>query len=611
MRTETVVHGAERPVPSGRAARARRLTRTGRRVGAVSLVMALSCVSAACSVIPVGGRSAVVDDVRKGNPLGDPYARVIAVPPEADWTPEQVVAGFRAAMASVDDRDRGIARRYLTDDFARKWDPQSGVTVYKQGEVQPPPEQGDGTARVVLKGTLTAIIDQDGRYRPTGGPLNEPFSLVKGPSGWRINAAPDGLLLSEADVERAYLKANLYFLDSAWKGLVVDQVRVPIDPTANFAKTIVQRLLKGPSSLLKGAVNTAFKPGTQLLGVDTQNDRVVINLSKPVDSDLIGPMSAQIAGTLAELTKGGWDFEVRVKGEPYYSDSLLPIDAQEHIDFDTWMTPGDVHPYFLADGALRTLGRDNVGQPVPGQAGEKDAARTRPAISDQWQVAALSAGEREIAVTPMTPGGQWRPWIAGTSLTPPSWDRYHTLWTVDRLDDHTSKVLRHDGRKQYAVSAPDLETVRVEALRIARDGVHVAAVVRSGTEEEVKIGTVTGQGTATRITNLHPVVNVEPNQTVKDIAWKDGTTLYVLTGKSELLEASVVAEPKQLPSNPQIQSITALNGSLLAGAKDDDGSWQLLSWNRNSAQWEAVVKNENGSTSFTKDGPSYPAYPLG
>ncbi|MGV9538038.1 MFS transporter, partial [Streptosporangium sandarakinum] len=32
------------------------------------------------------------------------------------------------------------------------------------------------------------------------------------------------------------------------------------------------------------------------------------------------------------------------------------------------------------------------------------------------------------------------------------------------------------------------------------------------------VGTVTGQGAATKITNLHPVVNVEPNQTVKDIA---------------------------------------------------------------------------------------------
>ncbi|OUC90821.1 LpqB family beta-propeller domain-containing protein [Streptosporangium minutum] len=593
-------------------------TSTGRRVGTVGLIVALTCGVTACSVIPTGGKPISVGNPRKGNPLGDPYARVIAVPPSADWSPEEVVTGFRAAMASVDDPGRDVARKYLTDTFAREWNPQSGVTVYKQDGKQDeyekaPPVQTDAKqTRVTLKGTVTAMIDQDGRYWPKGGSLNEPFTLVKGAQGWRISAAPEGLMLSEADVDRAYLKVDLYFLDSAWKGLVADQVRVPIDPTSNFAKTAVERLLKGPSSLLKKAVNSAFRPGTKLIDVTTENNRVVVDLTKPVDSDRIAPMSAQLAGTLAELTKGGWGFEVRVEGKLYYSDSLLAIDAQQHADFDPWTAPRDVYPYYLADGALQMLGKENVGQPVQGRAGEKDGTRTRPAISGQGQVAALSADGTKVSVAPLAPGGEWQDWVTGDSLTPPSWDRYDTLWTVNRPNGHSSVVVRRDGRQQYQVWAPDLNAVHVTSLKVARDGVHVAVVVKNGTEEEVKIGTVVGQGDGTRITDLQSVVDGDGNQTIKDIAWKDGKTLYVLTGKSDLLEASVAAEPKTLASDSRIESITALDGSLLAGAQDDNGNRQVLYWNRTSAKWEPMVKDEKGTVLFSeKDGPSSPAYPLG
>ncbi|MFF5209360.1 LpqB family beta-propeller domain-containing protein [Streptosporangium sp. NPDC000396] len=591
-------------------------SRTARSLGAAGLAVTLTCAgTTACSVIPIGGRSIIgVDDVRKGNPLGDPYARVVAVSPSPDWTAEEVVTGFRAAMASVDDPRRDIARKYLTDDFAKKWDPQSGVTVYKQTEA-PRKQQGSDANQVTvtLNGTVTATVGQDGRYQPSGGSREVPFTLAKGPKGWRISSAPNGLLLSEADVDRAYLKVDLYFLDSARTGLVVDQVRVPIDPTSNFAKTTVKRLLKGPSGLLKNAVNSAFESGTELNDVFTENNRVVVDLTKRVDSEQIIPMSAQLAGTLAELTKGGWGFEIRVNGEPYYSsDSPLLVDAQQHSRFDPWLAPGEVHPFYLADGALLQL-RENTGQPVLGKAGEKDGTRTHPAISDQGQqVAALSKDGKTVSVAPLTQGGEWQPWVTGDKLTPPSWDRYHTLWTVNRSSDHSSKVLRRDENQQYEVSAPDLDTTDVKALKVARDGVHVAVVTRNGLdEEEVLIGTVIGQGSYTRITALQTVVPPDGKQTIEDIAWKDGKTLYVLTGKFNLLEASVTAEAKSLASYSGIQSITALDGSLLAGAKDEDGNLQVLSWNHNSAKWETLVKNQNGAAVFVKNGPSSPAYPLG
>ncbi|AWS40884.1 hypothetical protein DKM19_05455 [Streptosporangium sp. 'caverna'] len=586
-------------------------TRPGHRVGAVSLIIVLTWAGTACSVIPTGNKPITVADARKGNPLGDPYARVIAMPPKGDWSPEKVVTGFRAAMASPDDPEREVARQYLTDDFAKQWNPKGDVLVYEHGEYEKfsSVSVGEDKARVTLKGDITAYIGQDGRYKPSGGPLNMPFSLVKGPNGWRISGGPEGLVLSESDVDHGYRPVDLYFLDSEWKGLVIDQVRVPIDPTANSAKTAVERLLQGPSSLLKGAVKTAFEPDTKLIDVTTEDNRVIINLNKHVASDLIGPMAAQLAGTLSTLTKGGWGFRVEVNGESYYSDSSLQIEAQEQSAFDHWMTPRDIAPFYLSDGGLRLLTSEKVGQPVPGRAGEKDETRTHPAISDEKpaRVAALSKDGKSISVASISAGGEWQEWATGESLTPPSWDRYDTLWTVNRPNDHTSVVIRHDryNRQQYRVAAPELDTVNVKLLKIARDGVHVAVVVNDGAEERVLIGTVIGQGSATRIDNLQPVVQ---GKAIRDIAWNDGKSLYVLTEKSELLEASVAAEAKPLPPDPRIDSITALDGSLLAGA-EDNGKLQILY--RTSAKWEELVKDEAGKPDFVENGPTSPVYPLG
>ncbi|GGL08955.1 LpqB family beta-propeller domain-containing protein [Planomonospora parontospora] len=594
-----------------------RTSRTRRCAGAVLLAAALSWSAAACSVVPTG-RSTVVEDRDQGNPLDPPYARVIAMEPNPSWTPEQVVTGFRAAMASIGDVRYAAARRYLTDDFAARWKPETGVTVYQPApSVTAPLAEGATEARVTLKGAVTASIDQDGQYRPRGGTLDELFTLVKGPKGWRISAGPDGLLLSQADVERAYEPVDLYFLDAKRQGLVVDRVQMPVDPASTLAKTTVERLIKGPSGSLRGAVETAFDAGTGLIDVTTENNRVVVDLTEGVPAARVAAMSAQLAGTLSKLA-GGSSFEVRVNGEPYRSGVPLHIDAQEHLRFDRWMAPVDAAPYYLQDGALRVLGKENVGGPVPGGAGREYAGSpaAAPAVSGSAprHVAAVSEDGRRISVAPLTPDGQWEQWTVGNDLVPPSWDRYDSMWTVDRTGPQTSVVLRQyaDDRRQYRVAAPELDTVEVTALKVARDGVRVAVAVKDGTGEKVMIGAIVGDRADSRIGNLQIAMDGDEKQTIEDIAWKDGTALYVLTGKSELFEASLIAEPSQsIPSPPGIRSIAALNknNSLLAGVEDDDGKLQVLYWDGDT--WEPQVKDGKGAAVLGRDGPAFPAFPLG
>ncbi|GAA3444356.1 LpqB family beta-propeller domain-containing protein [Planomonospora venezuelensis] len=596
--------------------------RRGRGLRAAAAALAalmLVCATGACAVIPTGVRAGAVEDAGRGNPLDSPYARGIAMPPNDEWDPEQLVRGFLAAMASTGDPGHAVARQYLTGGFAGRWRPSGEVTIYEQDGIEADEPVADDTTevRVTLKGTVTATIGRDGLYRPSSGDLREPFTLVRdGGKRWRIDAGPDGLLLSKADAERAYRGVDLYFLDSKRKGLVIDQVQIPVNPASTRAKATVERLLAGASGALQGAVQTAFAQDTRLIDVTTENDRVVVNLTKRVSSDNVAAMSAQLSWTLSEIVSGS-SFEVRVNGESYYPGSPLMIDAQKQLGFDPWTTPADVRPIYLQDGTLHQLGKENVGEPVAGEAGAEKSPRIRPAVSGHVlkQVAALSEDRRSISVVPLVPDGQWKEWVTGTDLAPPSWDRYHSLWTVTHPEPGTSVVLRHyydDAKqevKQYRVSAHDLDEVEVTALKVARDGVHVAVAVRDGQgDEEVMIGTVVGEGAGSRIDNLWPVDRVDDKQKIKDIAWKDGKTLYVLTGKSELLEASLTGESKPLVPYAGIESITALDRALLAGAADGKKR-QILYWD--SAKWQPLVKDENGSTGFVEDGPSHPAFPLG
>ncbi|MBG0828075.1 GerMN domain-containing protein [Planomonospora sp. ID67723] len=597
-----------------------RAVRTLRAAALALAALALVCATASCSVIPTGVRAGAVEDEGRGNPLDPPYARSIAMPPNDEWDPEKIVRGFLAAMASTGDPGRTIARQYLTDGFAGRWKPSGEVTIYQQDGIEADRPVPDGTAevRVTLKGTVTATIKEDGLYRPSDGDLREPFTLVRDArKRWRIDAGPEGLLLSKADADRAYREANLYFLDSKRKSLVIDQVRLPVNPASTLAKATVERLLEGASGSLEGAVQTAFAQGTQLIDVTTENDHVVVNLTRRASPDDIAAMSAQLSWTLSEIVSGS-RFEVRVNGESYFPGSSLVIDAQKQLGFDPWMTPPDVRPLYLQDGTLRQLGKENVGEPVAGEAGAKKGSRIRPAVSGHAlkQVAALSGDRKSISVVSLVQDGQWQEWATGNELVPPSWDRYHSLWTVTHPAPGTSVVLRHyydevkREVKQFRVSAHDLDEVEVTALKVARDGVHVAVAVRDARgDEEVRIGTVVGEGAGSRIDNLWPVDRVDDKQEIKDLAWKDGKTLYVLTGKSELLEASLTGESKPLGFYAHIESITALDRALLAGAVDDEGNRQILYWD--SAKWQPLVKDENGTTGFTEDGPAHPAFPLG
>jgi hypothetical protein len=586
------------------------------------MALAMTWAGTSCAIIPTGGTPASYSEIVEGDPLRKPYVRMVATPPRPEWSPENVVKGFLAAMASVDDPDWSVARQYLTDEAARTWHPQLGVTVYDYEEKSrfakvTVPENATKT-QVILKGVQIARIDEDGRYSATLKPEAEtwPFALVKGPRGWRISDVLNGLMLTEADVRRGYRPVKLYYLDHQRKGLVVEEVRVPLDPSADFAESMVRWLLNGPTSKLKNVVSDAVPAGTTLRRVWTEDDKIIVDLneaatnaiSSSAGADAVEAMSAQIGWTLNQLTER-WEVEIRVNGEPFYPDGRpLRVGFDRYGHFDPWLNASPTRAYFLKNGALQELNTDNEFQPVAGQAGQPGVEHEHPAVSGaaRPRVAALTPGHDAVEVASLATGGRWERWITGKNLTAPSWDRYETVWAVDRLGKRSSRVLRHNGEQQLRVSAPGLETVNVRSLRVARDGVRVAVLAEDDSGVHVRVGTITVEGENTRIEGLRDFAEAAPGEDIVDIAWRDATTLLVLTGSKsgkEVLAISVTdGTTESFKADGLITSITALEDRILAGAEDpEENRRQLLQWDPVKSTWAPLIK-ESGTA---------PVLPLG
>jgi len=587
------------PTSSG-IARGRRLPRT-----ALLLVtgLLLALVQSACSLVPMGGNPVPGEEAGSGDPLSRPYYRKIAPTPKPGGQPIEILKGFQAAMAS-DDESRTIARMYLTGDAARTWNPWAGVTVYDQAKpvrTVPGGSEEPDVIHLALDANVVATVDDDGRYRPASGTLQDKiFSLVKTPAGWRISSAPPGLLLSKDDFLRIYRPLDLYFPDQQLRGLVVDRVQIPVSPRESLIESLLKRLLRGPTSALGEAVRSAIPEGTRLNRVNVaDHGTLVVDLSAEILAVRESPtlqraMEAQLAWTLRGLASGR-DIEVLVNGEPWPSGGLR-IEPEEYGGYDPNVLPQQPEAYYMKDNRLHRLTWTDDSSVVPGVAGQKDRAVTHPAVSGDLhkKVAALGEGGDGVWVASLDEGGRWQRWIRGSDLTPPSWDRYGDVWTVERVGVRRSRVWRSNGAPQREVSSPKLEKSGVTAFKVARDGVRVAAVADDGLGPRVHIGAIDRDGG--RIDGWLTLDATAEGVDVVDIAWQDAHTLLVLTQDNKQnreLTAWDVTDGTQITSagakaDARIRTITAAPGGRLLAGADDDG--EILLWDpEKKKEWTSLV----------------------
>ncbi|GII82763.1 lipoprotein [Sphaerisporangium siamense] len=598
-------------MPTRPARPARPVRRTGpsgpvRLTLGASLGAALALLSA-CSTVPTGGNPFTARGPAAKDPLSQPYVRILAAPPKPNGEPIDIVNGFLAAAAGFDDPQRTVARQYLTDEARRAWDPTDAVVIYDQPK-SPTQVVEETQAHITMKALKLGALDADGHYVPadasSGGELTEEFKLIKVGGQWRISAAPTGLLLSDDDFKRAYRAYDLYFPAYDQKVLVTDQVLVPIDPEQGLAKSLVQRMLVGPTTPLRDAVVPAFGHDVDVNDVTVEDDTVVVDFTYGiVDSARVTAqkmaLSAQLSWTLKPLTESR-SIEVRVNGEQFPGGPFV-IDPRAYASFDPNVVTSSAQALFLRQGKPYLVDKDHD-QPLD-RGAEPARQFTALAVGKGLSTLALLDKTGAVWVTGEVPGSPWQRWMQAAGLTAPSWDRYDQLWSVAKLGPRRSQVLRaRDATGAERVPAPALESSDVKAFRVSRDGARVAVIADDGRGDRVLVGSI--DRSRPEVENVRPLVPAAEGQEIVDIAWRDASTLLVLTQSKSDRELATWSVTRGSRSDTpkaaaRIVTITAAPEAAPVFAGTSDG--EVLMWDPQKRQWTSVEKN----------GAATPKYPLG
>jgi hypothetical protein len=585
-----------------------------------------------CATIPSSGPVRSLRQPQNGTLQGQDFPQLIPAPPGKGWTPVQVVSGFLAANASFAGNN-AAAREYLTPGQARTWNPGSAVTVVSQPNLtrsvvlnRLTGQSGANIQFVHVSGQELATLTASGQYQipqaSTKQAISFPLKLMKIRGQWRIVNPPKQLLLSKSDFLRVYQPRNLYFLIPGSKPpapgnplgetLVPDPVYVPLQATASdLAADLVNALQQRPLGSLSGVTQTAFPPGTKVIGVRIEGPAAIVNLGGTVSrasATVLDNIAAQLVWTLTSSSYGRQainSVKLEVDGVPQrlpgaVGGFALPSEFAGMVPEPV----ADGGLYFVGEGgAVQVLHASHAAappRPVLGQAGTGLAPMTSIAVSPstgQRSIAGISpgAGQRSIAgISPdgravyfgaLTKGGKLASWRPGGKITSLSWDVSGDLWVAAG----NGVWLRRPGRKApVAVDTGQLAPGdRVTALRVAPDGVRIAMIVRGKTGSQLDIAAVRLGANTASIGQLTPIGAGISDPA--ELSWYNPDNLIVLFRPASA--SPVLAEvplsggtPTPIGAEPHTRTIATAGSQIVAGLRGNrlvtlsgpDGSWQLL-----------------------------------
>ena len=569
------------------------MARGGRLRGLAPVVFAVALVAllAGCISEPSGGPVISYSMTQGPGGQSQPLPQIIAQPPEAGWTPGQIVSGFLAASASFAGGQR-IAREYLTTKENRAWTPNWSAVVYSSGpNVGLPAFTGTGSGRVAtvtVGGQVQAFLSGTGGYvapsaSATGGAPGGPptFRLEKVGGQWRISKAPPYLVLTSYSFQYDYQLRNLYFFDPTGSYLVPDPVYVPLQATtASLMDGLVYDLIHPPGDWLsRGATSTSLPAKTTTIGdVTLTGGTAAVNLGGAItkganDKKLMQQVSSQLLYTLIGSGGSGpavQSVELSVNGKPWSPQGPYPNPVQQLPQSKYTPASGASSLFYYLDstGDLMSC-TSSTAKPV--KVAHIGTGYTQIAVSpDKQYVAALKNGS---LFTGRTVGPLVR--RAGDGYTSLSWDPADDLWATSgdqivMLNGAASPSQQAGKPVAVNVVNSDGTTENVgpfTGLRVAPDGVRVAIIV-GGNDLDF--------GAFVPLTNARPgqaaveivlsqfYVSV-PSATFTSVTWYGPDNVIALRDPGpELTEYPVNGgSSTSIPAQPHMSWITASFGSPL------------------------------------------------
>ncbi|MEV7887757.1 LpqB family beta-propeller domain-containing protein [Streptomyces sp. NPDC002817] len=599
----------------------------GGRRGPVRTVVSVACgavLLAGCASMPDSG------DLRgvESTPRQDPQVRVYALPPRENAEAPEIVDGFLEALTS-DDSDFETARKYLTANVARTWKPEASLTVLADGPDSSEKLSSGGKdssdAVFSLTGEKVATVDGQQVYSPADGQYDKTLHLVreKKSKQWRIDSPPLGVVMGKSDFLRNYTSVNRYYFASnsstesdGQPVAVADPVyvRKKVDPMTQT----VSLLLAGPSRWLNPVVRSSFPTGTALkkdvtqLTPDDQN-RLTVPLNAKADrvgSKKCREMAAQLLFTLRDLTPTGVSsVELQRSDGTQLCDPLDESDAENAVKHEVTK---DGYQYFIDNKhRLVRLASASVNPEsfaaVPGALGEGEKELRSAAVSrDERKAAGVSLDGRDLYVGSLVSGASLGEPVLHSDgktqndrLTTPSWDGEGDLWVADRDPDHPRLLLLKKGAGEpIEVDTTGLDG-RIDAVRMAADGVRIALIVEKGGKKSLYVGRIERGDKAS---GQKPIAVVEPRSVapqlveVTAMSWA-GDSRLVVVGREDggVQQMAYVQVDGSTPVGSAPAALTGVKA--LASSEDEqlplmayseeDGIVRLLS----GAKWQQVVKD--------------------
>jgi hypothetical protein len=509
--------------------------REWRRLLAVALT-AFAVVG--CAGMPTGGGVHLGRALPAPGGLDGPDVRVLPPSWKVGLDPVAVVTGYLHAMVNDDD-DYAIARSYLTAGASSRWRPSTGVTTYDSVSVKRSGGAASSPVTVVLRTPRIGHVDRRGDYQPTPGTLVASFTVARSGEGWRIDHAPDGVLLRASDMQRSLTPVNVYYLNRAGSTLVPEQIFLP-NSQRGVATALVAALLNGPGSWLAPAVRSITPARLNLVGnvpVDAAGVADV-NLSSSVrqaSANDLALLSAQLVWTLRQVPEVT-SVRLLAEGAPL---TVPGVPTRQPITtwsgFDPAAPPSSSEVLYVRAGHLVASSGTSAAltRSDPGRALSVARSRNGDTLAVVQQAGTgvrLLTGEFGHPLDVRT---------SAAAMTAPTFDAGGDVITVasGRAGTRVVAVTPDGSVRRVAVDAT-FPAGPVSALRLSRDGARVAAIVGSGPLVVGRV--VAGQGTLS-FSGFRSITSGLTD--LRGLSWTDASTLVVTAsgvgGRRQIVETDI------------------------------------------------------------------------
>ncbi|KQW48475.1 hypothetical protein ASC77_06880 [Nocardioides sp. Root1257] len=536
------------------------MSRLHRAPVAVVVALLTAGLLAGCVAMPDSGP--VVESQARGGDTAGGGTYFNPKPPQAGDTRADIVRGFLVAMRATPIQTN-TAREFLTKDAAAAWSPDETVTYAGY------PKVAETAAGVSVALAEPDHIDAQGAWQ---GPLARSQRTVSFPMAiedgeWRIDSAPDALIVPETWFATRFQQVSLYFFDPTVQTLVPEPVYV--QGGKQLASTLTQALLLGPSEGLDRVVKSFVPPG------------LTINLSVPISAD--GVAAIGLKGDAGQLSAESIELMMAQFAWTLRQDPRIEA-FKVTINDDPVTLPGGVSAYRVDGGAqydpagfqaspllyglrggLLSSGTGGTLAPVSGPLGSAQLGLRSVAVSvTAEQAAGVADDGRSLVVGPVSSsdGATADTVLTGArSLLRPGWDFADRLWVVDRTADGAAVSWIRNGTT-HPLNVPGISGTRVRSFVISRDGSRLVAVVRRKGGDELRVSRIAHNrnGRVLWATPARPISEApDSDLPVRAISWRSTTTLAILSpfGASDnlvqLRTASVDGSPAAEGSSTTIE----------------------------------------------------------